>query len=53
MTIQEFLDLNPHIGTLNRNGETVYYVTAPTYREASHPLDLFNDTSKLIAGAYR
>ena len=47
MSIQEFLDLNPHIGTLNRNGKTVYYVTAPTYREASHPLDLYNDTRKL------
>lgn len=51
MTTQEFLNLNPQIGTLNRSGKTIYYVTAPVYREADHPLDLFNDTSKLTTGA--
>ena len=40
MTIQQLLNSNPTIGTLNRNGKTIYYVTLPVYREAYHPLDL-------------
>jgi len=42
MTMQQFLDKNPQIGQLTRNGKTVYYVNLPVYKEAYCPIDLLN-----------
>ena len=36
----EFLKQHLEIGILMRRGKKIYYVNAPSYREASDPMDL-------------